>query len=136
MNSPWTLWNKGYTLCRSCRKHVSSKPALNCEEPRHLKCYTRNVTRIAENRARAKLEALIHYSGSDPPKCVLCGYSNMVALQFDHIAGDGAEFRRKHPHKSGKSLALWLRKSEWPEGYRVLCANCQYVERNRLKNYN
>lgn len=132
MSIQWTLWNKGITLCRACKRRITSKPAPSCQESRHQEQYAKNVAAIAKNREEAWLEALVEYSGFAPPHCVLCGYSNIEALQLDHEKGNGARFRRKHPYLSGKSLATWLRKRNWPKGYRTLCANCQILERNRL----
>lgn len=129
--TPWTRYNGSQTLCY-CGKKICTKPAVHCTEPRHLSCYIKNATETKRRRAEAQLEALVHYSGFNPPKCVLCGYENILALQLDHINGDGALFRRQNEHATGKSLCLFLRKKGWPEGYRVLCANCQCIERERL----
>lgn len=131
--NPWMLWNKGkQSLCRFCLKKACTKPGPTCIEPRHLTCYQKNASATMARRLIAQVEALVKYSGFSPPKCVLCGYENILALQLDHTAGDGAAFRKDHPHQTGKSMALWLRKNEWPTGYRVLCANCQCLERERL----
>jgi hypothetical protein len=129
---PWTRWNeKGKTLCY-CGKAITTKPAEHCSEPRHVASYKRNVVNITRNRAEAQLEAFIHYSGHNPPQCVLCEFKDIRALQLDHEKGDGAEFRRLNKYATGKSLCLFLRKRGWPDGYRILCANCQCIERERL----
>jgi hypothetical protein len=92
----------------------------------------RNTELVRINRDKAQLQAFVHYSKQDPPACVLCGFDSRAALQFDHTNGDGAAFRRQNRHSTGKSLALFLRKRGWPKGYRVLCANCQCIERARI----
>ena len=129
--SKWTLYNNGQTLCY-CGKKISTKPAIHCTEPRHSACYSKNAIQTQQRRVEAQIQALEYYSGFSPPKCVLCGYTNLLALQLDHINGDGASFRRQNEHATGKSLCLFLRKRSWPNGYRVLCANCQCLERERL----
>jgi hypothetical protein len=128
---PWTFWKGTQSFC-FCGKKTCTKPAPNCTEKRHLTCYVKNATDTKRRRAEAQLQAFIHYSGFDPPRCILCNYNNILALQLDHINGDGASFRRQNKYATGKSLCLFLRKREWPEGYRVLCANCQCLERERL----
>lgn len=128
---PWTDWNKNNPLCRSCRKRATNKPSLNCTEPKHWSYYEKRLGISRREQKEAQILALIHYSGSNPPKCVLCGYSNILALQLDHMRGDGAAFRRQH-NLSGKVFAQWLRKRNWPKGHRILCANCQCLERHRL----
>lgn len=131
--SKWTLWNKGQqTLCSACLGKISGKPKDGCIESRHQQSYEKNAAATMKRRGAAQIEALVKYSGHTPPECVLCGFSNILALQLDHIDGDGAAFRKVNPHQTGKSLTLFLRKRNWPTGYRVLCANCQCLERERL----
>jgi hypothetical protein len=85
-----------------------------------------------------RLEALQHYSGKDIPDCRCCGESMIEFLHFDHIKGDGASHRleigmrqggagREQKHKvniGANGLPYWLKKNGWPEGFQVLCANC------------
>jgi len=73
-----------------------------------------------------KLKILRHYSGS-PPRCAVCGEEDLVVLCIDHINGGGA----KHRRELGKTLSAgggmfynWLVKNSFPEGFQVLCANC------------
>jgi hypothetical protein len=72
-----------------------------------------------------------HYS-SDGIKCALCGITDCDVLSIDHINGDGGK-HRKEIGRSGHSLYVWLIKQGFPEGYRVLCLNCQHKEALRLR---
>jgi hypothetical protein len=89
----------------------------------------RNPERSRELRKRwrdkARLECLTHYGG-EPPSCACCGEIEMAFLCLDHINGNGNEERRKAKHGRGAGPLLYasLRKQGWPEGYRVLCWNC------------
>lgn len=56
------------------------------------------------------------------PKCSCCGENNLGFLTIDHINNDGAKDRRKH--KSTWALFIWLKKNNYPEGYQILCYNC------------
>lgn len=67
------------------------------------------------------LEALSHYGG---PVCKCCGEDNIFFLTLDHVNNDGAEHRRETGGKSGKNLAWWLKKHNYPSGFQVLCFNC------------
>lgn len=69
-----------------------------------------------------RLEALVHYSG-DPPSCACCGETLLEFLAIDHIAGGG----RQHMKKIGHRLVRWLRREGYPEGFRVLCHNCNFA---------
>jgi hypothetical protein len=64
-----------------------------------------------------RIEALWHYGRG---KCAKCGDTTDEFLQIDHINGGGTEHRKQ----IGSGIYRWLRKNQWPEGFRVLCANC------------
>ena len=70
-----------------------------------------------------RVEIISHYS----PKliCILCGFSDVRALTIDHEKGNGNLHRRE----VGGSVALWrsLKRTGYPDGYRVLCYNCQKI---------
>jgi hypothetical protein len=57
----------------------------------------------------------------------LCGYSNIDALTLDHIANTGAS-ERKLKHITGTWLYRRLRRFGYPDGYQVLCANCNLIK--------
>jgi hypothetical protein len=69
---------------------------------------------------KAKLEVMTHYCDGEP-HCVCCGESNFEFLSFDHINGGG----RKHREEiKSYQMPYWLKKNGYPEGFRVLCHNC------------
>lgn len=70
-------------------------------------------------------EVIAHYGG----KCACCGETERLFLSIDHINNDGAEHRRSINPKAvsnGKGVGVyhWLRKNGYPEGFQVLCMNC------------
>lgn len=69
--------------------------------------------------AERRLTILKHYSG-DPPKCACCGETTIEFLTIDHINGGGNE----HRNKVGENLVRWLILNHLPDGFRILCANC------------
>ena len=79
---------------------------------------------------RQKLRRIVlEYYGGNPPKCACCGENHIEFLCIDHINGGGNE----HLRKIGIAyLYAWLRKKNFPKGYRVLCHNCNIS----LGNYN
>lgn len=70
-------------------------------------------------RKDRRLNVLRHYS-SDDPACSCCGESTYEFLVIDHIEGGGTTHRKqiKEP------IERWLIRNNYPEGYRVLCENC------------
>ncbi len=69
-----------------------------------------------------RLKALQHYSGSETPSCLCCGEAELGFLQIDHIRNGGT----KHRKSLTVFLWRWLEKNNYPEGFRVLCANCNW----------
>jgi hypothetical protein len=70
-----------------------------------------------------KIAVLRHYSGGEPA-CACCGETNPVFLAIDHAEGNGNEHRRKLGIPGGYGFYLWLIREGFPEGFRVLCHNC------------
>ena len=69
-------------------------------------------------RATKRVRVLQAYGN----RCVCCGESQVEFLTIDHVNGDGAAHRREIG--GGGALYLWLIKNNFPEGFQVLCANC------------
>jgi hypothetical protein len=67
---------------------------------------------------------LIHY-GNGKLACVKCGFSDIRALQLDHLNGGGREEFRRF---GNKPFYIKLRNEGYPEGYQTLCANCNFIK--------
>lgn len=97
---------------RYCSKECS--PKLNEEIKKHF--------------IKERWIVLVHYGG-DPPKCACCGESHFEFLALDHIKGGGLRhlqslgFNKRNGGR-GRGIYHWLIKNGFPEGYRVLCHNC------------
>ena len=73
---------------------------------------------------KKKLEILSHYSNGSM-RCAYCGFDDIRALSIDHIDGGGAPHRKM----TGNDIYGWLKRNGFPEGYQVLCMNCQLIKR-------
>lgn len=73
-------------------------------------------------RTKIKKLVMINYGG-DPPKCSCCGEDKKGFLTIDHINGGG----RVHKKEIGGNLYGWLKINNYPEGFRVLCMNCNFA---------
>jgi hypothetical protein len=74
----------------------------------------------AEARRALRLQVLQHYSDFPLPFCACCDETHLEFLSIDHIHGGGN--RDKKIHRS--NFYRWLKKLGFPEGFRVLCHNC------------
>lgn len=71
-----------------------------------------------------KLAAFAAYGGA---YCVQCGFDDHRALNLDHIAGGGTQDRRES--LGSNTIYLRLKKDKYPEGFQVLCANCNSIKK-------
>jgi hypothetical protein len=69
--------------------------------------------------AKARYEAIYHYSNGTL-KCAVCGDRHYEFLEIDHINGGGKE----HKRKINSTIFQWVRQNNYPDGYQVLCSNC------------
>lgn len=82
-----------------------------------IKDRRRRESKIANNKKlEARKEVLNHYGSI----CACCGENNVRFLTVDHTNNDGAEHRKKIK----KDIVYWLIKNNYPEGFQVLCFNC------------
>ncbi len=89
------------------------------------------IMRERARRDKIKDEVLSHYSNSDYPVCIKCGFDDIRALSIDHINEDGSE-QRKHlsaAKHGGARFYKWLKNNNYPDGYQTLCMNCQFIKR-------
>jgi hypothetical protein len=76
-----------------------------------------------------KMTIMKHYSQSEIPYCKMCNEIRHEFLSIDHMNNDGAEHRKTI--SSGKQMYHWLRAKNYPEGYQVLCLNCQFRKKSK-----
>lgn len=75
-------------------------------------------TRI--NHLALKTEVINFYGG----KCCCCGESEIDFLAIDHIDGDGNSHRKSIGN--GTRFAAWVRRNGYPDGFQILCHNCNF----------
>jgi hypothetical protein len=86
------------------------------EDPASLRAYA------VSNRRRVRLLVFAAYGG----KCACCGEGTYEFLTIDHVNGGGRR-HREEIGGSGSSIYSWLRKNNFPAGFRVLCMNCNFA---------
>jgi len=113
---------------RNCVICHEDKPIGDFPKPkpktvhRCIPCNSAYQTEITRWR---KLWTLCQYSPPpDGPKCACpgCDERRVEFLVIDHINGGGTAHRRQGYY--GRSLYKYLRKRNFPSGFRVLCWNC------------
>lgn len=119
-NWPVSYQEEHRNQCLSCRiKYLRNYYKTHYIQHRKYLYYGKNY------REKLKLETFGHYSPE--LKCQRCGFSDIRTLSIDHINGRGYEQRKLI--SSGSNMYRWLRNNDYPEGYQVLCMNCQWIKR-------
>lgn len=75
---------------------------------------------IENTRRKLKIDAINAYGG----KCDCCGIDNYEFMAIDHIYGNGNKHRKDNKIGGGQQFYRWLKKQNYPSGFRVLCHNC------------
>lgn len=117
-------------ICRKCERNArSSKGLCNCcgrnVKPGHTACEEclKTIRESAKRRSQAdRITAIQHYGG----KCQYCGEIEEIFLTIDHINNDGAKHRLEvnKSKRAGSTTYAWLRRNNYPDGFQVLCYNC------------
>ncbi len=102
-------------LCKECMALVETPGRINCS-----KCSKKACGNTKDRNIKIKTEVFESYGGV---WCNCCGESNIKFLTMDHINNDGNVHRRTDPN-IGPGLYRWLRRNNYPEGFQVLCWNC------------
>lgn len=61
-------------------------------------------------------------------ECSNCGFSDIRALQIDHVNGGGSKARKSHSGTSGLYFVL-----NNIHLFQILCANCNWIKRHENK---
>jgi hypothetical protein len=118
------------------RRRAAMTPEQRAEEYRQITEARRQRDDYPEKRAARlavsqrlfmalRRTALVRYSG-DPPHCTCCGEKELVFLAIDHIGGGGGQHRKT---MNASTIYTWLKREGYPDGFRVLCHNCNMATR-------
>ena len=133
-------------ICWKCKKEFwGGNVARYCSDicrPKVKRIYVykkSNPEHSKKHRRKIKNEVLGHYGGT-PPKCACCGEDKWEFLVIDHIGGGGSAHRRQFHLTGGVTFYAWLKRNSYPQGFRVLCDNCNmslsrygYCPHNKIK---
>lgn len=82
---------------------------------------------MRNNARRLRQEVISHYSNGTN-RCACCGESHFEFLTIDHIDGGGLQHRKRENMNGGQELARWLRRNDYPDGFQILCMNCNFAK--------
>lgn len=126
-----TEWDtRGTKVCSICEEEKSTEDFNKIQRRggRRLEilpaCKVCNNARNKAYRAALRLEILTHYTGGSL-KCELCPESRVQVLDLDHVNGLKGG---RNARKTTTSVYLEAKREGFPDTFRVLCRNCNWLE--------
>ena len=121
------LRRKEYFKKYNKKHYQENKEEIHIKSSRYYQKHRDEISKQKmERQQKIKKEIILHYASEI--KCQRCGFSDMRALSIDHINGGGVKHKKKLK-LLGFDFYRWLIKNNYPEGYQVLCMNCQWIKR-------
>ena len=103
-------------ICKKC-KIKSSMDCNNKDHPAY-------ILKLKEYREKIRREVISYYSQGEF-RCAKCLELEYTFLCIDHLKNDGFLLQGKK-YRAGMSLYRWLIKNDLPDGFQVLCHNCNF----------
>lgn len=115
-----TRGKKYLCRCRGCANKASAEYVKRNKDKVQKKRFI--------DRCLVKLQVWHHYCHGSV-RCVCCGESDLRFLSIDHIDGGGTQhFIKRWKGGETSDIYKWLVKNNYPEGYQVLCFNCNQAK--------
>lgn len=102
-------------------RHHERRAKMSPEELMRAKAHDSLKTK---NRY-AEMKNLV-YNAYGGYKCACCGETEVSFLTIDHVNNDGGHMRKNVHGSTGTRTLQWLVNNNFPEGYQILCWNCQW----------
>jgi hypothetical protein len=128
-----TAWQRQWReRNRERARELSRQSAARNREKRnaYYKAYyqrnrDRELSQAKRRQASLKDAAYAAYGGY---RCACCAETQVTFLCIDHVNNDGYQHRKQIGR--GSNIYLWLRKHGYPQGFQVLCMNCNFGKKH------
>ncbi len=107
---------EAYDWFRNTHAYRTAHESPEARESRLERCRTRSRDTIKRDRETV----FAHYGNT----CDCCGESELAFLTVDHVNGGGNTHRKT---LEAPNMYTWLVRNDYPNGYRILCFNCNCV---------
>jgi len=84
----------------------------------------RLLKRSSERAKELRLKAIEYYSNGKM-ECNCCREKHYEFLTIDHLPN--APHKKDNKKKGGREVYYWLKKYNYPEGFQILCMNCNFA---------
>ena len=87
-------------------------------------------TSTKKYKDKIRMNVLSFLSNNSQPKCMRCGFSDIRALQIDHVNGGGNLENSRIGNGKVQRQILQMPQQEAYSKYQILCANCNWIKRS------
>lgn len=122
-DSPLAYCKPCYSLARAVHSRwLERNPGLAAKRTAQYRAANHEKVKASQRASDRKLKdaAYAAYGGY---RCACCGETTEAFLSIDHINNDGANHRRDVERRK---LYKWLKRHSYPEGFQILCMNCNF----------
>jgi len=116
-------WHKNKGSSEEAKKKRRKRDIERNKLP-HRRKYNLAFHRKKNYKRKYRIGCIEHYSNGKN-ECACCHTKHIEFLCIDHIYGGGNK-HRKRINRSGSAFSHELTKLGYPDGYRVLCRNCNW----------
>lgn len=109
-----------------CHRHYYALPEVKARENLRRRNDAIHQAELRKKYLYKKKFYIINYYSKGKMECACCGEKTFEFLTINHINGGGLKHRRELKSQ-GTDLYNYLKK-ELPEGYNVLCMNCNFAD--------
>ena len=111
-----------------CRYYVGTcKECKNAQQRDRHERNREQIIKSMQRRYQNRKEIVFSHYGQ---MCACCGETDPAFLVIDHINNDGWKYRRGGVKNIHSNIYQWLVSHDFPEGFQVLCANCNQGKKN------
>lgn len=113
----------------SCGRCLSAKKEKYNNDPKYT------LAAVKKRREELRREVFSKYDDhgrSSGPSCRCCRETEPVFLTIDHVNGGGNKHRREIG-QGGTALHRWLKRNGFPDGFQILCWNCNFAKHVRSR---
>ncbi len=127
-SSEYYMRTRGKSISSCCKECTKTTRHAYVYSDRRAEIRRRDNISKSKHRNRLKEAAFAAYGGY---KCACCGETEKAFLTIDHMKNDGSSHRKSLGSKTaaGVHTYRWLVRHNFPEGFQVLCMNCNWGKR-------
>jgi hypothetical protein len=91
----------------------------------HYEKYKKTFLECSRRQRKGLRDKVLDHYGA---VCTCCGETERAFLTVDHIKNDGSKHRKEIHCNNGSTLYSWLVKNNFPDGFQILCRNCNWAK--------